>query len=652
MEDIQASGVEVAKKPKNEGAIVSFVVNQWKKLQENRASQIDLAMNLQKWATMNQEPMKIYNTKQEVIDGYKDNKFTTVVEVTTAQVGNQSWTNIGQMFDVRSTETMKLPEDLMPEDINTPEFQQMQAEFLKQGEEKARLQKVAIEQSLIKMGADLQIEKCFKTGDLFYGEKISWVGWKQKSLVQKLYGNRENRVDYDNADIQYVDPIAFVFDTVKYVKDDDENFKKIIKIHKRFETIESILSRKYTNQEGKQVNLYKLSKEQVAELRRSGEETTNTTEPQSDDLKMQEVKVGDAYATYFVHGDFKIEGVEYKNYIAEVFADKYLIRFEPNPIYICPFVIKMDVQDPETKRGVARLKTIYDSCVMRQMYINLKQQKDFLNGNPPTMMTVKMKNEFLKNNRKFEWKPGMIIGIDELSQDYNSIKPFTFDNKGDIDNISFITTEIGDNGAVNANAMGNIVSGNVKATDLNLAKQGQDIRLQQTMDSMYSFTLKNIEAVANILALFKSGIEVFKVKNKNVEELIAISDIIRQGQYEYRYEDRNALMNRKEKVDKAIEIVEKMSNAPDIHFDYIECFKTAMESIEYDNPEKFLKSEVTAETVINEFQQLRPEEQQQIVQMVMGQAQNEQKQAQDQQVQDWNRQQRYDRMLAEQQGVV
>lgn len=637
MDNIQANTIEKVKKPKDPQKVVDFVVSQWKKLQDNRQSQIDLAMNLQKWASMNQKPMKIYNTRQEEIDGYKDNKFATIVEVTTAQIGNQSWTNMGQMFDVRSTETGLIPPK-KSDYITTIEYEQEVNKFLEQlyndnsqkllieeGEKKAELQKKALEQALYRMKADIQLEKCFRYGDLFWGEKISQVGWKQRTLVQKLYGNKENKIDYDNADIQAIDPLAFVFDTVKFVKDDDDVFKSIIKIHKRFETIESIINRKFTNKEGKQVNLYNLTSENIQELKNMEDTTSDTTEPQADDQKIQEVKVGDAYATYFAHGDFKIDGVEYKNYIAEVFAEKFLIRFEPNPIYICPFIIQMDEQDPDTKRGIARMKTIYDACVMRQVYINLKQQKDFLNGNPPTMMTSEMKKELIKpGETSYLWKPGAIIELDDLSPEKVSmLKTFTFDTKGDVDNITFITNEISDNGAVNANAMGNTTSGSVKATDLQLAKQGQDIRTQQTLDSIYKFTIKNIEAVAQILALFKSGVEVFKVKNKNVEEMIAITDIIRQGQYEYRYEDRNALMNRHAKLEQAIQLIEKLSNVPEMaqKFDYEECFKTGMASIEYDNPEKFLKTATTIDGVIAEFQRLQPEEQQQIIIMLLQQAQ-------------------------------
>lgn len=637
MDNIQANTIEKVKKPKDPQKVVDFVVSQWKKLQDNRQSQIDLAMNLQKWASMNQKPMKIYNTRQEEIDGYKDNKFATIVEVTTAQIGNQSWTNMGQMFDVRSTETGLIPPK-KSDYLTTIEYEQEVNKFLEQlyndnsqkrlieeGEKKAELQKKALEQALYRMKADIQLEKCFRYGDLFWGEKISQVGWKQRTLVQKVFGNKENKVDYDNANIQAINPIAFVFDTVKYVKDNDDVFKSIIKIHKRFETIESIINRKFTNKEGKQVNLYNLTSENIQELKNMEDTTSDTTEPQADDQKIQEVKVGDAYATYFAHGDFKIDGQEYKNYIAEIFAEKFLIRFEPNPIYICPFIIQMDEQDPVTKRGIARMKTIYDSCVMRQAYINLKQQKDFLNGNPPTMMTSEMKKELIKpGETSYLWKPGAIIELDDLSPEKVSmLKPFTFDTKGDVDNITFITNEISDNGAVNANAMGNTTSGSVKATDLQLAKQGQDIRTQQTLDSIYKFTIKNIEAVAQILALFKSGVEVFKVKNKNVEEMIAITDIIRQGQYEYRYEDRNALMNRHAKLEQAIQLIEKLSNVPEMaqKFDYEECFKTGMASIEYDNPEKFLKTATTIEGVMAEFQRLQPEEQQQIMMMLLQQAQ-------------------------------
>lgn len=551
MDKIQSTNFDKVKKPKDPKKVAQFVVEMFNKLQQQRQTQIDEAMELQKWAAMNQEPLTIFDTKGEEVKGFKDNKFATIVEVLTAQIGNQSWTNMSQMFDVRCLETMPLPDNLTEnEKINYLENEEIQKEFFLNAEEKAKKQKIALEQSLYKMNADVQLEKCFRTGDLFYGEKISQIGWKQKNIVQKLYGGKENVINYDNAHIQAVDPIAFVFDTDKYVKDDDDSFKQIVKIHKRFESIDSILSRKYTNTEGKIVNLYNLSSQDVENIKNKKEKnTTDVPDNQADDLKIKEAQVGDTYATYFMHGDFEIDGVEFKNYIAEVFADEFLIRFEPNPIYINPFIIQMDNQDPITKRGIPRLKTIIDSCKMRQMYINQKQQKDYLNSNPPAIMTGSLKNKLFKGLSTMQWTPGLILDIDDLAQDLNNIRKETFDTKGDIENIQFVTKEISDNGAVNANAMGNVEAGaNIKATDLQLAKQGQDIRTQQTLESIYKFTLKNVEAIAQIKALFQSGIEIFNVKDKNANRLYAINDIIRQGQYEYRYEDRNALINRHSKL--------------------------------------------------------------------------------------------------------
>ena len=104
-------------------------------------------------AAKEKKPMKIYNTRQEEIDGYKDNKFATIVEVTTAQIGNQSWTNMGQMFDVRSTETALIPPK-KSDYLTTIEYEQEVNKFLEQlyndnsqkrlieeGEKKAELQK-------------------------------------------------------------------------------------------------------------------------------------------------------------------------------------------------------------------------------------------------------------------------------------------------------------------------------------------------------------------------------------------------------------------------------------------------------------------------------------------------------------------------------
>lgn len=580
----------------DENDFVQWVVKTHRKLHDNRKEQIELAKLIEEWRSINQD-----------VEGqkYKDAKFSTMCFIDKAQVSNESWTNIDQIYSVRIA------------DGTTP---------VEQAQELTRNQKYALDHAMKESKVNLQFDKSY---DYFqqWGEMISSIGWKQKTITRKFAdiqdpsGFSEVQVEENNANMQAIDPMFFEYDTAAYKND---NWDSIVKIHKRFETVEKITNAKYYDEiSGQYVNIYKLSPEAIEELTQKETKIDDNEKPE--ELATKNL-YGNAYEVLFLHGDFKFGGKEYKNYIAEVFAGKYLIRFCPNPYYITPFVIEIPEFDPKTKRGIAKMKSIIYSCMQRQDEINQSFKIGELNTNPPIIGSKSAIKELLKGKDSgvIEWKSGMTIGVQDFNAT-NEMKPVTFTSEYTDRNIAFVSNEIADNGGINANAMGNVEKQDRKATDLNLAKAGQDTRLGQTLDSVYKFIIKNIEAFAEILAIFKYGSETIRIfdKKEQAEKLIEITDLIRRANYQYEYQDRNAITAERSKVEQVYPLLEKGAEAGIV--DTREALKMILEVYGFDNTDKvFMPDDMLGQTVQSIPPEMRDMVAQQIQQTMaqMTEAQN------------------------------
>lgn len=553
----------------DENDFVQWVVKTHRKLHDNRKSQIDLAQLIEEWRSINQD-----------VEGqkYKDAKFSTMCFIDKAQVSNESWTNIEQVYSVHIA------------DNETP---------VEQAQEQTQLQKYALNHAMKEAKSVREFDKVY---DYYqqWGEFISSIGWKQKTITRKLAdlseptGFREVKIEEENANMQAVDPMFFEYDTAAYKND---NWDSIIKIYKRFEPVENILNAKYYDEmTGEQVNIYKLSSEAVEELKQKETKIDDNEKPT--ELATKNL-YGNAYEVLFLHGDFKFGGKEYKNYIAEVYAGKYLIRFCPNPYYITPFIIEIPEIDPVTKRGIAKMKSVIYSCMQRQDEINQSFKLGELNTNPPVIGSKSAIKQMLKgkDSGAIEWQPGMAIGVESFAT-ANEMKPVTFTSDYTDRNIAFVSNEIADNGGINANAMGNVEKQDRKATDLNLAKAGQDTRLGQTLDSVYKFIIKNIEAMGEILAIFKYGSEMIRIfdKKEQTEKLIEITDVVRQAKYQYEYQDRNAITAERSKVEQVYPLLEKGAEAGIV--DPKEALKMILEVYGFDNIDKvFAPDDMLGQTV-------------------------------------------------------
>jgi hypothetical protein len=122
--------------------------------------------------------------------------------------------------------------------------------------------------------------------------------------------------------------------------------------------------------------------------------------------------------------------------------------------------------------------------------------------------------------------------------------------------------------------------------------------------------------VAELLAMFKTEPEILMIKEKGQREAIEINNAIRQGSYQYFYEDRNALIDRRAKFQEAYNLLNSAGNNAELleRIDWVEAVKTGLEMVGFDNADKFFKEPSEIDQVADFVKQLPPELQQAIMQ--------------------------------------
>ena len=545
--------------PSEKEELAALISNLWGDFHNKRTSQLSVAMRIQKLIAMNQENR---NSKKKWKANIKENKIYTTWDSMKSVMWKEIWSNEEQMFDVTGTS--------------------------KDTEEMAERQKEAIVHAMKKMSAGVQFDKATDYwGE--YGEFIYKTDWKRIIKKVKRFDPMVGYVEQElpleeNADIEAINPMFFNFDVTKYKYGDKRSWDSCPKIFKRFSDIEEI----------KNNPLYTLTKEQQRELENTNE-STNSTDIQDDDSLATAPMYGEQYEVLYFHGDIKLNGKLYKNVVAEVLAGKYLIYFEENPVYVCPFVWDATQIDPETGRGISPLKSILAMSEGKEELINKLADIGSLNANPPVWMDDAFLKEKYKNG-EIPYEPGKCLEYDNSYQG-GFPQPVKFDSNGIEQTISLLANDISDASSINANIMGNIAQGKRTATEMQLARSGSDSRIAMKLDKIYQINLKVIENIAELLAIFKTEPEILFIDDKGKRVEVEITNAIRQAQYVYIYEDRNAMLDRRAKFQEAFSMLSSAAQNPELApiIDWKEALKTGLEMTGFDNPDKFFKSEAESQ---------------------------------------------------------
>lgn len=581
MPDIQIEKESKFKKlsPDDRDELARKISDWWGEFHSKRETQLATAREIEKQIYLNQ-PDRNANKKWK--SNIKENKLHTIWDSMKSSMWKEIWSNEEQMFDAQGT--------------------------AKEYEEMAEAQKQAVVHALKRMEAGIQFDK--GTDYYFiYGDFIYKTDWKSRKKKVKRFDPFQGYIEQElpleeNANIEAINPMFFNFDTTKYKYGDKASWDSCPKIFKRFASIEEI----------KANPMYKLTKEQELDL--DVDEETKTANKESDNTIATMKKYGELYEVLFLHGDIKFNNVLYKNVVAEVLAGKYLIFFDENPVYINPFVWDCTMLDPETGRGISPLKSILEMSNGKEEMLNKACDIAELNANPCHWVSDTFLKEKYKNGT-VDYEPGKVL---EYENSYQGGFPqvVKFDASGIADIIGVLANNISDTSAVNANIMGNIEQGKRTATEMQLANSGANSRIAMKLDKIYQINLRVIENVAELLAMFKNEPETLLIKEKGQRVAIEITNAIRQGSYYYVYEDRNALIDRRAKIQEAFNMFNAAGNNEVLsqRIDWVEVLKTGLESVGFDNADKFFTEPSEIDQVADFVKQLPSEMQQAIMQNI------------------------------------
>lgn len=623
---------------KRKSQLAKDIAGKFKLWDDDRSEQIDTARSIMDEVYLHQGKKK-QEKELEWKSDVKLNALYNIKRTRKAQLWSEMWSNSEQMFDVKGTN--------------------------EQTEETAKQQKAAIVDSLNKMEVQRQYDKV--ADDLFdIGEMIFKTDWEQRKKVVKRqrkdvgfvvmnvlrnamgsgYTMSEKMQDveipyYENARVEEISPFMFVFDHSKYIQGDKKRWDSLWKIYKRFDTFENIRNNK----------VYNLTPEIIERF-----ENKESQEKTAENKELVELRDKDEFggqlAILYCHGDFKINGKLYKNYIAEVLAGEYLIRFEENPLFINPFIYCALEIDPLTKRGISPLKCALSLAKEQERLANTAMDIQKLRANPPVWAPEGLFDDDNTNkDGSVPIAPGKVL---EFKNDFSGQlpTPVTLSGEGINDLINYSDQKISDLTSVSNFMYGNVTDTKRTATELSLVDKGASAQTSKELDIInQDLTIPMIENVAELLAMFKDGTDYVYTKEQGKDVEYQITNAIRQAQYEYVYEDRNAIENRKQKFDQVFSMMQAAGQNVQLFnmFDWKETYTTGFEMLGFDNPDKFFADDTPADKFAQEIKQIPPELQGQAVgmlqqylrQMTQQYQQKQQQQAMQQQAQNQVQMQMY-----------
>lgn len=441
----------------------------------------------------------------------------------------------------------------------------------------ANKQKAMLVNTFENMKIESEIEKVIDS-IVETGEATLFVGWETKmkqtrraqTLEEQILNPTEQgfileeKVVYDNAKIKHIKSEDFVFD-----KNNKDNWDSCAKIYRTYATMEDIISNKSNNL---------LTKEKQETLKG----VVASKKSKNDDKSID----GNKLEILEFWGDIELpDGKILKNWLVVVAARREVIRFEPNPFVINPFIHANIIECPNTCRGISPLRVALILNNISSTILNKQIDALALMMNPPYLAP---KGCF---NGEQEVRPGKIIEYDAALMP-SAPTPLSFDKAMQgWDFLNYFKGTIESATGIFKNMAGNLQSAQRTATELNYSVNGQEARLNMMLDAINrKIIVPMVEKTADIIANFKLGREVISLNEHGKSMFLEIDDNIRNANYVYRYGDRKATFERKMRLKELFEVVKSFAQVPEVEqkIDWLECFKFALEQYGIENANNFL----------------------------------------------------------------
>lgn len=388
------------------------------------------------------------------------------------------------------------------------------------------------------------------------GEFLAFVSW---ASGRTLEGTADE--EYDGPDVTVMDPDDFVFDS-----ESGRDFQGCAKVVRAFATpYEIACAGVYSNFEG-------LDAEAKAAKGNEG---------------FREGRV--ELLEYW--GDFTLEdGTVLEDWVLTVAGRSRLVRFEPNPFGMCPFVYAAGHQEPVSKRGISPLYVAIPLNQASETILNLQLDALRLIINKPYLAPRG------SLSGKISVKEGSIIEYDPALMPQ---APVPLDFKDAIvgwDFLKYFEQKIESATGVFKYMTGSTApSGARTATEVSSVITGQNIRLSREVD-LLNFRVKVplIRKVASLLSRFGPDGREVKVCSANGDvAFVPVSEEVRSGSYEYVIGDSSSVAERRMRMKEAIEYLWQFSSHEGVgaRIKWVEVMKWTLEQLGISDPSVFINEE-------------------------------------------------------------
>lgn len=446
-----------------------------------------------------------------------------------------------------------------------------------QAQASANSQKAMLVNTFEQMKIEDELEKVVD-GIVETGESTLFVGWETKiksvrraqSIEEKLISPSEdgfvieNKVVYDNPKVKHIKSEDFVFD-----KNRRDNWDNCAKIYRSYCDIEELNSNKANNL---------LTQEKIETLR--GVVANKSQKDRGKGVEDKRLEVLEYW------GDIELgDGEILKNWLIVVAGRREIIRFEPNPFILNPFVHANIIENPKISRGISPLRVALILNNISSTILNKQIDALALMMNPPYLAPKGcFKGEQIV-------KPGKIIEYDAALMP-TAPTALSFDKAMQgWEFLTYFKTTIESATGIFNNMSGNLQSEQRTATELNYSVNGQTARLNMLLDAVNrKIIIPMVEKTAELIANFKIGREIISINDRGRTIFIEIDDSTRNGNYVYRYGDRKATIERKSRMNELFTIIKSFAEVPAVanQVNWLECFKFALEQYGIENANNFL----------------------------------------------------------------
>lgn len=496
------------------------------------------------------------------------NKIYALLQTQAAFIWENIYQSIDRLFDVEGTDAES--------DSNAP------------------LQKANLVNIFYHIGIQRKLDRAIEYL-LTSGEFCLFVAWAKKyKQIRRKYSAMQNLLNgdikalfqkgsygifselvYNGTDVTAIDPMDLVFDPA-ISPEDAEKWNACGKIVKSWETYGKIAENK----------LYKLSREQLREIRQlltehNEEEDKATTLKTDDIIQNNRIEVLQYWGNYTLD-----DGTVLKNWNITVIGRKYLALFEFNRWVINPIINMAVFRDIECKRGIPEIWSIYDIAKEQENKVNLQNDAQMLNLNPPAYAPVgffKEKKVSLSPGKQIEYKPSM--------EDPNGIIKMQFPLVANEQLIEYYDSTASTVSGIFPNMQGQNESKDATATEINVKVQGQTTRLAKTLDAIkQNGIVPLVTKVAELDANMKFGDETIFYNDGNKRVSQTIGDTVRQGHYTYKYTDNSGIQRRTSRNRELVSLLANVWNDPAVPLNKVQIVKDILANADFADTEKYFLS--------------------------------------------------------------